>query len=47
MTRSQVEVAHLTLDPARIAATALGDDPFLQNFLQYAFMKAFPQPRGE
>ena len=47
VTRSQVEVAHLTLDPARITAAALGDDAFLQNLLQHAFMKAFTQLRGE
>lgn len=47
MTRSQVEVTHLALDPAWIAATALGNDAFLQNLLEDAFMKAFPQLRGE
>lgn len=46
MTGSQVEVAHLTLDPARIAPAAPGHEAFLQNLLQHAFMKAFTQPRG-
>jgi len=47
VTRPQVEVAHLTLDPTGIAAAALGNHAFLQNFLQHALMKAFAQPRGE
>jgi hypothetical protein len=47
MTRSQREAAHLTLDPAWIAAAAAGRDPVLQDFLQYAVMKGLPQPRGE
>ena len=47
MTRSQREVAHLALDPARIAAAAAGDDALLQDFFQYAVMKLFPQSRGE
>ena len=46
MTRSQLEVAHLALDPAWIAAAATGDDALLQNFFQYAVMKLFAQPRG-
>ena len=47
MTRSQVEVAHLTLDPAGIAAATLGCDAFLENFFQYVLMEAFTQLRGE
>ena len=47
MTRSQVEVAHLSLDPAGIAAATLGCDAFLENFLQYVLMEAFTQLRGE
>jgi hypothetical protein len=47
MTRSQREAAHLTLDPTWIAAATAWDDPLLQDFVQYAVMKAFAQPRGE
>ena len=47
VTRSQIEVAHLTLDPARIAAATLGCDAFLENFFQYVLMEAFTQLRGE
>ena len=47
MTRSQIEVAHLTLDPARIAPAASGHEAFLQKLFQHAFMKAFAQLRGE
>jgi len=47
VTRAQREVAHLALDPAWIAAAAVGDDAFLQNLLQHPVMKLFPQLRGE
>ena len=47
MTGPQVEVAHLTLDPARVPPTTLGCDALLQNLLQHALMEAFAQPRGE
>ena len=47
MTRPQIEVAHLALDPARIAPAPLGDVAFLQDLFQHAFMKASAQPRGE
>ena len=47
VTRSQREVAHFALAPAWIAAAAAGDDPVLEDFVQYAVMKRFPQPGGE
>jgi hypothetical protein len=47
MTRSQWEVAHLALDPARIAPAAAGGDPVLEKLVQHAVMKGFPQLRGE
>jgi len=47
MTRSQREIAHLALDAARIAAAAARGDPVLEDFVEHALMKGFPQPRGE
>jgi hypothetical protein len=47
MTRSQREVAHLALDPARITAAAAGDDAILEKLVEHAVMKCFAQLRGE
>ncbi len=47
MTRSQRELAHLALDPAGIAAAVTEDHAVLENFVEDAVMKGFPQLRGE
>jgi len=47
MTRSQREIAHLALDAARIAAAATGGDAVLEDLVEHALMKGFPQLRGE
>ena len=47
MTWSQVEIAHLALDPAWVAPPTPGREAFLQNLLEHAFMEAFTQLRGD
>lgn len=47
MTRTQGELAHLTLDATRIAPAAAGDDALLQDFIEHALMKRFPVLRGK
>ena len=44
---SDRKLAHLALDPARVAAAATGHHPLLQNLTQHALMKLFPLLRGE
>ena len=39
MARAERKVAHLALDAARVASFAAGDDPLLEDFLEYAVMK--------
>ena len=40
-------VAHLALDPARIAFVSTGDDAFLEDFVEDRLMKGFLVRRGE
>ena len=47
MAGAKGKVAHLALDPARVASVAAGDDPLLQNFIKYAVMKGHSVLRGE
>lgn len=47
MTRTQRELAHLTLDAARVAAAAAGGDTLLEDFVEHALMERFPVLRGE
>jgi len=47
VTRSQREVAHFALDATRIAAAAARGDLVLEDLLEHAVMKGFPQLRGE
>ena len=47
MARAKREVAHLALDATRVASVAAGDDPLLQDFLEYAVMKGHSVLRGE
>ena len=47
MARTERKVAHLALDPAKIAAIAAGDDVFLEYFAKHRLMKGSPLRRGE
>lgn len=47
MTRTQRELAHFTLDAARVAAAAAGGDTLLEDFVENLLMKLFPILRGE
>ena len=47
MARAERKVAHLALDAARVASFAAGDDPLLEDFLEYAVMKGHFVLRGE
>jgi len=45
--RAEREVAHLALDAARVASFSAGDDPLLEDFIEYAVMKGHFVLRGE
>ena len=47
MAGAKRKVAHLALDAARVAPVAAGDDPLLQDFIEYAVMKGHSVLRGE
>ena len=47
MAGAKREVAHLALDAARVASVTAGDNPLLQDFVEYAVMKGHPVLRGE
>ena len=47
MTRTQRELAHFTLDAARVAPAAAGDDSLLEDFVEHPLMECFPVLRGE
>ena len=46
MSGANWEIAHLALDPAKVAAVAAGDDTFLKNLVEHPMMKGPSLRRG-
>jgi hypothetical protein len=47
MSGADWKIAHLALDPAKVAAVAAGDDTFLKSLVEHLIMKGPSLRRGE